>query len=108
MIFRIVLILMIPYQKAITMSYTPSQKRPLTLLLTPSWLSGLLAVTAGLVVSVGVIIVFSLNNSSVQQQLIAWQSTKAGPALTTPDHTLPENDHPTLRGSWPLILVWSL
>lgn len=77
-------------------------------LLTPSGLSGTLAVIAGLIVTIGVITAFTFQNSSIQQQLIAWQQTQPQKALTTADQTLPENDKPTLAGSWPLIIVWSL
>lgn len=76
-------------------------------LLTPSWLSGLVAVMIGLTISVGVIVTFELNNSALQQQLIAWQSTKPPRALTQPGQLLPENDKPSLKGSWPLLIFWS-
>ena len=78
------------------------------LLLTPSWLSGLVAIVAGLVVSCGVIIAFSVNNSGLQQQLMSWEQTQPQTVVTNPDQALPENDHPTLQGSWPLLLLWSL
>lgn len=80
----------------------------LSLLLTPSWLSGLIAVIAGLVVAGGVIIAFSASNSQVQQQLLVWQQAIPERALTTPDQILEQNDKPTLQGSWPLLIFWSL
>jgi len=76
-------------------------------LLTPSWISGLVAIVVGMVISVGVLVTFELNNSALQQQLVAWQSTKPAPALTQPGQSVPENDKPTLKGSWPLLLFWS-
>jgi hypothetical protein len=82
--------------------------RDIITVLSPSWLSGLLAVTIGLVITGGVIITFSFNNTSFQQQLVAWQSTQPTKALTTPDQTLTQNDRPTLAGSWPLLTVWGL
>jgi len=83
-------------------------RRAIGLLLTPSWLSGLVAIVIGLVISAGVITAFELHNSSLQQQLITWQSTQPQRALTTPDQTINSNDRPTLQGSWPLVLLWSL
>ncbi len=79
-------------------------------ILSPSWISGLIAVFAGLVVAGGVIIAFSFNNSQIQQQLTAWQhSTPVDEkALATPDQVVQENDKPTLKGSWPLLIFWSL
>jgi hypothetical protein len=47
-------------------------KKIISLLLSPSWFSGVLAVIVGLVLSVGVIVAFSANNSSIQQQLVSW------------------------------------
>lgn len=90
------------------LKFSTEDRRLLGVLLKPSWLSALVAIVAGLVVSVGVITAFELHNSTVQQQLVAWQQTKPQPALTTPDQTLPENDRPTVAGSWPLLVVWSL
>lgn len=79
---------------------------------TPSWLSAFIAITGGLLVSVGVIIAFSFNTGSVQQQLKAWEITnpKHEKALTTPDQNdeIPELGRPTLQDSWTLIIVWSL
>lgn len=82
--------------------------RQISLLFKPSWLSGLVAVVIGLTISIGVIVAFEAHNSVLQQQLLAWQQTQAQPALTTPSQTLVQNDHPTLRGSWSLLLLWSL
>jgi hypothetical protein len=65
---------------------------------------------AGLVVTVGVITAFTVQNSSVQQQLIAWQQNRPTTTqeLTQPGQLLEEDNKPTLAGSWPLIIVWSL
>lgn len=75
--------------------------------LSPSWLSGLLAVFFGLLLTVGVIVAFTAHNSTIQQQLTNFQQKEEKP-LTTPDQVLAENDKPTLKGSWPLLIVWSL
>jgi hypothetical protein len=93
------------YTKSV-LKLSDEDQHAIKLLLTPSWLSGLVAIVAGLVVSFGVIIVFSLNNSALQQQLLAWEQTQPRSAMTSPYQNLPENDHPTLKGSWPLLLVW--
>lgn len=83
-------------------------RRLIGLLLTPSWLSGLLAVVIGLIISVGGIATFEAHNSQLQQQLLVWQQSKPQPVLTTAGQTVPENDHPSLKSSWPLFLVWSV
>ncbi|HWB39348.1 MAG TPA: hypothetical protein VG604_03870 [Candidatus Saccharimonadales bacterium] len=74
-------------------------------LLTPSFLSGTVAVMVGLLVTVGVILSFEFHNSVIQQQLESWEA-KNQPTLTTPDQTLAENDHPGLKGTWPLLIIW--
>jgi len=85
-----------------------ADRRAIGLLLTPSWLSAVAAIAAGLIVSVGVVVAFEFNTSGLQQQLIAWQQNQPQAVLTQPGETLPENDRPTLQGSWPLLLLWSL
>ena len=79
------------------------------LLLTPSWISGLIAVVVGLTVSIGVVVAFEAHNSLLQQQLLSWQRPQqAQPVLTTPNQTLVQNDHPSIQSTWPLLVVWSL
>src|ERR1035437_8162465 len=90
------------------LKFSEEDSRLLGLLLTPSWLSGLVAVVVGLVFSIGVITVFEVHNSPLQQQLVAWQSNQPPPVLTAPGQSLPENNRPTLKGSWSLLLLWSL
>lgn len=76
-------------------------------LLTPSQFSMAVAILAGLVVTVGVLIAFETHVSAIQEQLRAWQPPATPKALTQPGETLTENDRPTLEGSWPLLIVWS-
>jgi hypothetical protein len=82
--------------------------RLLKLLLTPSWLSGLVAVVIGLTVSVGVTVAFEAHNSQLQQQLVTWEQTLPQPVLTTPGQAVPQNNSPTAQNSWTLLLLWSL
>jgi amino acid transporter len=82
--------------------------RQISLLVKPSWISGLVAIVIGLIISVGVIVAFVAHNSVLQQQLLSWEQSQTQPALTTPSQTLPENNHPTLQGSWSLLILWSL
>jgi hypothetical protein len=77
-------------------------------LFTPSWLSGLLAVTTGLVVTVGVIVLFSLHNSQVQQQLVGLQNTAQQSALTLPGEAPPNAGTNSLQNTWPLLAFWSV
>lgn len=83
-------------------------RQAISLLLTPSWMSGLIAVLVGLIVCVGVITIFNYNNTDVQKQLITWQQSKPDRKLTTPDQVVEADDTPTLQGSWPLIVLWSV
>lgn len=82
-------------------------KKLFGLLISPSWISGLIAVTLGLVFSLGVIIVFSLNTSTVQQQLISWQQDQPERPLTQPGTVVTSDEHPQLKDSWPLLIVWA-
>jgi hypothetical protein len=85
-------------------------RQALAILLSPSWLSGLVAIVAGLLVSVGVIVAFSVNNSPVQQQLIAWQQHQDQKPLTQPNEVVVHQDKPVinLRDSWSLMVVWGM
>jgi hypothetical protein len=76
-------------------------------LLTPSWLSGLIAIVAGLVVVVGVGLAFSSTGGALQQQLIDLQNTKQQSTLTVPGQTIdaPKN---SLQTSWPLLAFWAV
>lgn len=75
--------------------------------LTPSWLSGLIAVVIGLAITLGVIIGFSMNNSAVNQQLTAWQQDQPEPDRTEPGEYI-ETPQPTLQTTWPLMVVWAV
>lgn len=75
--------------------------------LTPSWLSGLVAIVISLVLTVGVIVGFSMNNSTVNQQLAAWQQDQPEPDRTEPGEYL-ETPKPTLQTTWPLMVVWAV
>lgn len=88
-------------------STAKTDRSHLGLLLAPSWLSGLVAVLAGIFITTGVVVAFSLHTSGIQQQLEAWQLNKPQRALTTPDQVLPENDRPGLSETWPLVVIWA-
>lgn len=84
-----------------------NSKRDLNLLLTPSWLSGLIVVAAGLVLTVGVVLAFSFNNSQIQQQLVGLQNT-VSPSLTLPGQTPPGGGNNSLQNTWPLLGFWAV
>ena len=88
--------------------FSREDRREINLLLTPSWISGLIAIVAGLVVCVGVIAAFEVHNSLVQQQIVTIQQSRPQHTLTEPGQALPENDHPSLKSTWPLLVIWSL
>jgi phosphotransferase system glucose/maltose/N-acetylglucosamine-specific IIC component len=74
-------------------------------ILTPSWLSGLIAIAAGLIVTVGVIITFNFKDTIAQQRLTIWQNTSS-PALTLPGESPPGTTTNSLQNTWPLIGFW--
>jgi hypothetical protein len=74
-------------------------------ILTPSWLSGLIAISAGLIVTVGVIVAFSFSNTIAQQRLTVWQNTSQ-PALALPGENPPTTTTNSLQNTWPLIGFW--
>jgi ABC-type antimicrobial peptide transport system permease subunit len=86
---------------------TQKDKRIIGLLLSPSWLSALIAIIAGLVISIGVIAAFTANNSTIQRQLVSWQQNQPAEEIKpfAPD---PAANKPTLKNSWPLLIVWSV
>jgi hypothetical protein len=75
--------------------------------LAPSWLSGLVVVLSGLIVTAGAIITFSLNNSAFKQDLIGWEQSHTNTGLSVTGQSL-QPVNPTLANSWPLILVWAV
>lgn len=81
-------------------------RKTISALLSPSWLSGMIAVLAGLFLTIGVIAVFSANTSSVQRQLSSWQQNQPDKPLHTGALTVEEK--PSLKNSWPLLLVWTI
>ncbi len=77
-------------------------------LLTPSWLSGLIAIAAGLVVTIGVVLAFSFNTSQIQQQLGNLQNTSKQSVLTLPGQTPPGTTANSLQNTWPLLAFWGV
>ncbi len=77
-------------------------------LFTPSWLSGLLAILAGLVVSVGVILIFSLDNGQASLQLASYEHTSSQPALTLPGQNVSGPGSNSLENTWPILAFWGM
>lgn len=79
-------------------------------LLAPSWLSAMLAITVGLVITLGVLLAFSFNTSAIQRQLVSWQQSqpqKPQKVLTQPGQIVTTDEKPSLKDSWPLLVVWA-
>jgi len=84
-------------------------KKRLIRIFTPSWISSLIAVLAGLIVTLGVIIAFNFNSSQIQQQLISYENTNTKqPALTLPGQAPPPEETSSLQNTWPLIAFWAV
>jgi hypothetical protein len=75
--------------------------------ISPTWLSGLIAIVVGLALTLGVMAVFSFNNSAVLKQLKSWEQTQSQPSLTTANQTLP-TPKLQLKNTWPLLIAWGL
>jgi|SRR5579884_652412 len=88
-------------------AYQNREEEKVDELLMPSWLSCLISVAAGLLLTIGVMLVFSFNNSTVQQQLIGLQNT-AGPSLTLPGQNPPGSTQNSLQNTWPLLGFWGI
>jgi hypothetical protein len=84
---------------------TKEDQHFLRTVLSLSWLSGLIIVLAGLVVTGGAIITFSLNHSSFKQELLSWEQSHGAQTVSTTGQSL-QAVSPTLSNSWPLILLW--
>lgn len=82
-------------------------RRLLSVVIKPSWLSNLVAITIGLGVSVGTLIAFSINNSAIHRQLVSWQQSQPVEAIYTANKTF-EATEPSLVNSWSLFLVWAV
>ncbi len=87
---------------------TTEDRKVIGLLLSPSWLSAVIAITLALVISIGAIVAFEIHNDSLTQQLLTWQQTsKPQEKLTTPDQIV-ASEKPTIQTSWPLLVLWSM
>jgi hypothetical protein len=73
--------------------------------LSPSWLSGLIIILAGLVVTGGAITTFSLSHSAFKQDLIDWEHAQTKSSIIVPVQSS-ETSKPTIANSWSLIVVW--
>jgi hypothetical protein len=91
----------------ITMTISKEDQQQIGRLLKPSFFSGVMATLVGLIVTLGVIVAFATQNSTVQQQLIAWQDKPQHLTTVEENQDIVENDHPTLSGSWPLLIIWA-
>src|SRR5471030_626202 len=86
---------------------TIEDRRFLKNVLSPSWLSGLLVVLAGLVVTGGAIITFSLSHSTFKQNLISWEQSQTHTSAVISGQSS-ATINPTIANSWPLIFVWGV
>lgn len=82
-------------------------KKFLALLLTPSWISGLVSVVVGLVLSLGVIGAYTFSSASFQQQLDVWQQNQPQKELTKPGEYVGADQTPKVKDSWPLLVIWA-
>jgi hypothetical protein len=83
--------------------------RKLIAVLLPSWLSGLVAVACGLLMTIYVIASFNLPGAGIKQELLNLTHTSnTSPVLTLPGQTPPGSNHNTLQNTWPLIAFWAI
>lgn len=75
---------------------------------TPSWLSGLIAISTALILTFGIIGLLSFNYPSIHQQIINLENTNtAAPILTVPGQLPPGTNKNSLQNTWPLIAFWA-
>jgi hypothetical protein len=87
------------------------RRRRLRALLTPSWLSLLLAVMVGFGIVAWVIVSFTLRHSGYTSQLLLHPNSNeiAQPVLTLPGQNPPGvNTTNSLQNTWPLIAFWAV
>ena len=78
------------------------------LLLTPSWLSGLIDVVGGLVVVIGVVFVFALSTNQFNLQLLRLDNTPSSSVITLPSQVESSNVNTSLSTTWPLLVFWGI
>jgi hypothetical protein len=85
---------------------TTEDRHFLRAVLSLSWLSGLVIVLSGLIVTGGSIITFELNQSAFKQELLLWMQSHSDNTISVSGQST-QTVNPTLANSWPLILVWA-
>ena len=78
------------------------------LLLTPSWLSGLIAITGGLVVVAVVVVAFAISANHFSLQLLKLQDTNSSPVITLPNQANDNSVNTSLSTTWPLAVFWGI
>lgn len=83
--------------------------RLLRLFLTPSWISALLSICAGLAVLTGVFFMAQYDGSSYQQQIYEARSSNKTVDLNNETVIIDDDlDEATLANSAPLLIIWSI
>lgn len=85
---------------------TTEDKHFLRAVFSLSWLSGLVIILAGLAVTGGGILTFSLNHSAFRQDLVSWEQNHTSTTLSISGQST-QTVNPTLANSWPIILLWA-
>ncbi len=88
--------------------FTRSTFKQLGRLLSPSSLSGLVAIGVGVFLTYGIIAAFKVHNYHIDIQLIHLQSTSSQPTLSLPGQIQPSTANNSLQNTWPLILFWGI
>jgi hypothetical protein len=86
---------------------TTEDRHFLRAILAVSWLSGLVIVLAGLIITGGAIITFSLNHSAFKQDLVSWEQSHVTETLSISGQST-QTVNPTFANSWPLIVIWAI
>ncbi len=86
--------------------FTSEDRQTLKVILTPSWISLLGIILAGLIITGGTIITFNLHHSNFGQYLLDWE--RARTERTAPISQSLQPAKPSLNNSWTLFAVWAL
>jgi hypothetical protein len=89
------------------MKLTKEDQHCLRAVLSLSWLSCLVIVLAGLVVTAGTIVTFNLNHSAFKQDLVSWEQSHASKTISLTGRSA-QTGNTTFANSWPFILIWAV
>ena len=78
------------------------------ILVEPSWLSILIGITAGILLTAAILISYDFKSANLDNHLIHLQIIGKSASLTLPGQALPNSLNNNLENTWPLIIFWAI